>query len=86
MNDDTIGFGEGIDLKEKTLKSFFLGKILQFYTPLNVPKEMFSILIDSSLKRAESKSECALRRILLYFQPALSTHLSHKTRNRLSGI
>ena len=34
------------------------------------------MLAGGSLNQAESKAECALRRILIYFQPALSGHLS----------
>ena len=41
-------------------------------------RTIFYILADGSLKQAESKAECALRRILLYFQPALSGHLFSK--------
>ena len=38
---------------------------------------IFYILAGDSVKQAESKAECALslRRVLLYFQPALSGHL-----------
>ena len=36
----------------------------------------FYILAGGFLKHTESKAECALRRILLYFQPASSGHLT----------